>query len=124
MAVCCQRIFIVMPHSKRGMVERIDFVTSLGHGAGGDARARLGIRTEGPVKVITDLCIMEPDPTTKELTVTSLHPRRQRRGGRQRNGLAGAFQLTRSTETPEPAASELEVLRALRADTARAHGAA
>ena len=74
MAVSCQRIFIVMPHSSRGLVERLAFVTSLGHGEGGDARARLGIRTAGPTKVITDLCILEPDPVTRELTVTSLHP--------------------------------------------------
>jgi len=26
------------------------------------------------VKVITDLCITEPDPVTRELTVTSVHP--------------------------------------------------
>ena len=58
MAVACQRIFIVMPHSTRGMVDRIDFITSFGHGTGGDARARLGIDTAGPVKVITDHCIL------------------------------------------------------------------
>ena len=123
MAVSCQRIFVVMPHSKRGMVARIDFVTSLGHGTGGDARAQLGIRTEGPAKVITDLCIMEPDPITKELTVTSLHP------GVSRETVAGAtgwpVRFSDSvTETPEPTPTELEVLRTLRADTARAHGAA
>jgi glutaconate CoA-transferase, subunit B len=123
MAVSCQRIFVVMPHSKRGMVARIDFVTSLGHGPGGDARAQLGIRTEGPAKVITDLCIMEPDPMTKELTVTSLHP------GVSRDTVVGAtgwpVRFSDSvTETPEPTPTELEVLRTLRADTARAHGAA
>ena len=123
MAVGCQRIFIVMPHSKRGMVERIDFVTSIGHGSGGDARARLGIRTEGPVKVITDLCIMEPDPETKELTVTSLHPRVSKDAVASATGWPVRFSDT-LTETPEPAVSELEVLRTLRADTARAHGAA
>src|ERR671931_2962054 len=37
MGASCQRIFIVMPHSKRAMVEQLDFVTSLGHGEGGDS---------------------------------------------------------------------------------------
>src|SRR5215210_7525193 len=41
MAVSCQRIFIVMPHSRRGMVERLDFITSIGHGTGGDSRRRM-----------------------------------------------------------------------------------
>ena len=57
----CQRIFIVMPHSPRGLVERLDFLTSLGHGDGGDARARLGHPHRRPAKVITDLCVLEPD---------------------------------------------------------------
>jgi glutaconate CoA-transferase subunit B len=105
------------------MVERLDFITSLGHGAGGDARERLGIRTQGPVKVITDLCIMEPDPETRELTVTSLHP------GVSREQVVGAtgwrVRFAASVgETPEPGSRELEVLRELRASTARAHGAA
>ena len=123
MAVNCQRIFIVMPHSKRGMVERLDFLTSLGHGTGGDARALLGFRTAGPVKVITDLCIMEPDPDSKELTVTSLHPRVTREAVTRATGWPIRFDDS-LVETPEPSASELDVLRTLRADTARAHGAA
>ena len=38
------------------------FVTSMGHGTGGDHRARLGLKTKGPTRLITDLCILEPDP--------------------------------------------------------------
>ena len=123
MAVSCQRIFIVMPHSTRGMVDRIDFVTSFGHGAGGDARARLGIHTDGPVKVITDLCILEPDAVTKELTVTSLHPGVTRDRVAAATGWPVRFSDAVG-ETPEPTAAELDVLRTLRADTARAHGTA
>jgi glutaconate CoA-transferase subunit B len=123
MAVNCQRIFIVMPHSKRGMVERLDFLTSLGHGDGSDSRARLGFRTEGPVKVITDLCVMEPDADTKELTVTSLHPGTSKDAVAKATGWPVRFGDT-LMETPEPTPNELEVLRRLRAETARAHGAA
>jgi glutaconate CoA-transferase subunit B len=123
MAVCCQRIFVVMAHSKRGMVDRIDFVTSLGHGTGAGDRARLGFRTEGPAKVVTDLCVMEPDPQTRELRVTSLHPGVTRQAVEAATGWPVRFSDT-VTETPEPTATELEVLRALRAATARAHGTA
>ena len=61
----------------------------------------------GPAKVITDLCIMEPDPMTKELTVTSLHPRRQREQVASRNGLAGALRRhgDRNAGTPPRASS-------------------
>jgi glutaconate CoA-transferase subunit B len=103
------------------MVERLDFITSLGHGSGGDARARLGIPTQGPVQVITDLCIMEPDPETRELTVTSLHPGVSKEQVAAATGWPLRFADTLG-ETPAPGSRELEVLRSLRASTARAHG--
>lgn len=120
MAAACQRIFIVMPHSKRALVGQLDFLTSFGHGDGGDHRARLGITTAGPAKVITDLCVMEPDPDTRELTVTSLHP------GTTRDKVADATGWTVRfaqdvAETPAPSAHELEVLRRVRLETENAH---
>src|SRR5712671_5138901 len=73
-ATSCGEIFITMTHSRRGFVDKIDFVTSLGHGEGGDHRARLGVTTKGPTKLITDLCVFEPDRVSKEMTVVSIHP--------------------------------------------------
>ena len=122
MAAGCQRIFIVMPHSRRAFVERLDFLTSFGHGDGGDHRVRLGLTTAGPAKVITDLCVMEPDPSTRELTVTSLHPGVTREGVEAATGWHIRFAVDVS-ETPAPAARELEVLRRVRAETERAHSA-
>src|SRR5687768_821580 len=69
----CREIYITMVQNRRAFVEKIDFITSLGHGVGGDHRARLGLKTRGPTRLLTDLCIFEPDPVTKEMTVTSLH---------------------------------------------------
>ncbi len=77
-----------MAQSKRSFVDKLDFVTSLGHGKGGDDRRRHGVSTKGPTKVITDLCVMEPDPQTKELTVTTLHPGVTPGAGRCGDGLA------------------------------------
>jgi glutaconate CoA-transferase subunit B len=73
-AISCGEIFITMTHGRRGFVEKLDFVTSLGHGEGGDHRARLGVKTKGPTRLITDLCVFEPDPLTREMTVVSIHP--------------------------------------------------
>ena len=47
-ATSCGEIFITMKQAPRGMVEKIDFYTSFGHGDGGDHRQRLGINTKGP----------------------------------------------------------------------------
>src|SRR5437660_6013683 len=73
-ASLCQQTYVVMPQSRRSFVERVDFITSFGFGEGGDHRQQLGIRTAGPTLAITNLCIMRPDPETRELTVTSMHP--------------------------------------------------
>jgi glutaconate CoA-transferase subunit B len=123
MAAACGRIFIVMPQSRRAFVERLDFLTSFGHGDGGTHRARLGLTTEGPAKVITDLCVMEPDAETKELTVTSLHPGVSRAQVEAATGWTVRF-APHVTATPVPSARELEVLREVRRATAEAHAQA
>ena len=58
------------PLFRRGVA----FVTSVGHRHGGDSRGELGYGGAGPTIVITDLGILRPDPKTKELTMTALHP--------------------------------------------------
>jgi glutaconate CoA-transferase subunit B len=73
-AASCREVFIMAGHRRRTFVERVDFVTSVGHGDGPGARQRLGLRGRGPVLVITDLGIMEPDPASCELTLTRVHP--------------------------------------------------
>lgn len=73
-AASCGETIIVVRHSSRVFVDRLDFVTSVGHGDGPGARERLGLRGAGPTSVITDLGILEPDPDTRELTLTRIHP--------------------------------------------------
>jgi glutaconate CoA-transferase subunit B len=73
-ATSAHQIYITMKQSKRGMVEKIDFYTSFGYGDGGKHRQQIGIDSLGPTLLITDLALWKPDPETKELMVTSLHP--------------------------------------------------
>src|SRR5436189_1882488 len=73
-ATSCGEIFITMAMSPRAFVEKLPFVTSFGHGSGAGSREALGVKTKGPTKVITDLCVLEPDAATRELSVVSLHP--------------------------------------------------
>ena len=72
-AACCGQVVVMVPHSPRTFVERLDFVTTVGHGDGPAARERLGFRGAGPTAVITDVGVLEPDPETKELTLTQVH---------------------------------------------------
>jgi glutaconate CoA-transferase subunit B len=119
-ATSCRQTFIIMPQSKRSFVARLDFTTSLGHGEGGDHRARLGVTTQGPTKVISDLCIMEPHHATKELTVTSLHPGVTAAQVQAATGWPVAF-APAMEETPPPTGEELGALRDLQVRTAAAH---
>jgi len=120
-ATSCGEIFIIMSQSKRSFVEKLDFVTSLGHGEGGDHRTRLGVRTKGPTKLVTDLAVFEPDPDSREMTVASIHPGVRREEIADKTGWKVRFAPSVS-ETPAPTARELDTLRALNARTARAHG--
>ena len=120
-ASACGEIFIIMAQSKRAFADKLDFVTSMGHGEGGDHRARLGLKTKGPTKLITDLCVMEPDLVTREMTVTSIHPGVTRDQIAANTGWPARF-AANVAETPAPTSRELQVLRDLHARTARAHG--
>lgn len=121
MAAACGEVFIVMSHSRRAFVERLDFVTTFGHGQGGNHRERLGLKTKGPTRVITDLCILEPDSETKELTVSSVHPGVVFRQIQEATAWPIRF-AENVAETPPPTPQELEVLRSLELRTAQAHG--
>ena len=120
-AIHCGEIFITMAMSKRAFVDRLPFVTSLGHGTGPGSRAALGVTTKGPTRLMTDLCVLEPDADTKEMTVVSLHPGIAREAVQAECGWSVRFAET-VAETPAPTAEELGVLRDLQARTARAHG--
>ncbi|MEJ2624903.1 MAG: CoA-transferase subunit beta [Pseudolabrys sp.] len=122
-ATSCGEIFIIMAQSKRGFVDKLDFVTSIGHVSGGDSRQKLGVKTKGPTRLITDLALLEPDPETKEMTVVSIHPGVTREQIQENTGWQVKF-AAQVAETPPPTDNELKVLRDLQARTARAHAAA
>ncbi len=119
-ATSCGEIFIVMKQSKRGFVDKVDFITSLGHGKTGKEREQLGVKTKGPSRLITDLCVMETDPQTKEFVVTSIHPGVTREQIQDNTGWTVRY-ADQVTETPAPNELELSVLRELNERTARAH---
>ena len=119
-ATSCGEIYITMVQSKRGMVEKIDFFTSFGHGEGGDHRERLGIKTKGPTLLITDLAVWRPDPVTKEFTVISLHPGVAREQVQETCGWTVKYAETLAVTAP-PTELELTTLRDLKARTDAAH---
>jgi glutaconate CoA-transferase subunit B len=122
-AALAGEVLIIMQQSARSFVEQLDFVTSVGFLDGGDARARAGLPGKGPAAVITDLCILEPDPATRELAVVSIHP------GVERVKLEAATAwpiryAARVVTTDPPSSLELSTLRDLLRRTAAVHGSA
>jgi glutaconate CoA-transferase subunit B len=120
-ATGCGRIYIVMPHGTRAFVEKLNFLTSLGHGPTGRERRELGLRTEGPTLIVTDLCTMRPNPATNEFEVATLHPGVTKEKVQENTGWPVRFR-SQVEETPAPRPDELQALRDLLARTARAHG--
>lgn len=116
-----RQVLILLKQSKRAFVERLDFVTSVGYGEGGDARARLGLTGGGPTAIITDLCILEPEAGTHEFVVTQVHPGVTREQVEATIGWRVRFAASVGT-TSVPSEQELTTLRDLLRRTAQAHG--
>jgi glutaconate CoA-transferase subunit B len=119
-AASSKEVLITLRHNQRAFVNKLDFVTSGGHMEGGDSRDRMRLPGKGPTAVITDLGILTPDPVTRELTLTSLHP-----GVTAEKVVASTgwpLKVAPEIHTTEPPTeTELTVLRDLYERTARAH---
>src|SRR5262249_21186075 len=90
-ATRCGEGFIIMKQGQRSFVTELDFLTTLGHGRTGRERRELGIRTKGPTLLVTDLCVMRPEPETNEMVVTSLHAGITRERVRENTGWCVRF---------------------------------
>jgi len=120
-AASARKVFIILKQTTRAFVEKLDFITSVGYLDGGAARERLGLPGHGPAAVITDLCLMEPDPVNKEFMVTLRHPGITRGEIERATGWAIRF-ADSAQEAEPPTNAELYALRELQARTAAAHG--
>jgi glutaconate CoA-transferase, subunit B len=118
-----REIAIILQHSKRSLVDKLDFVTSSGFLAPTNERNGPQPRGRRRTTVITDLGVLESDPATHELILTTLHPGVSPR--RVRDATGWDLKLAARPETtPIPTANELHALRDLHARTAAAHGRA
>ncbi|HEY0805485.1 MAG TPA: CoA-transferase [Pseudonocardiaceae bacterium] len=111
-AASCREVVVVVRQSTRAFVDRVDFVTSVGHGRGPGDRARLGLRGAGPRMVITDLGVLAPDPDTCELVLTHLHPGATVGQAKAATGWPLAVREPLGHTAP-PTDTELDVLRML-----------
>ena len=99
-ASSARRVIVVLRHSLRAFVPRLDFRTS--------------VPGDGPTSVITDLGILETGTGERELVLTSVHRGVTVDGVRAATGWALRV-APQVDETPPPTPSELDALRAMTA---------
>jgi glutaconate CoA-transferase subunit B len=122
-ASLAKETLIIIKHSPRTLVERVDFITSAGYLDGGNAREKAGLKG-GPAALITDLGVLVPEAGTRELVVAELHPGVTKDQIQEATGWKIRFLDTVSKIVP-PSESEIMALRDLiaRTDAARAGAA-
>jgi glutaconate CoA-transferase subunit B len=111
-AASCGEVIVIVPHTRRTFVERLDFRTTVGHGEGPHTREKCGFHGSGPTAVITDLGVLLPDPAGRELTLVQVHEGVEVDQVREATGwpLAVADSVRR---TEPPSEEELAALREL-----------
>jgi glutaconate CoA-transferase, subunit B len=115
-AASAKEVAVILRQKPCALVEELAFVTSIGHRYGGDSRTELGYSGAGPTVVITDLGILRPDPETKELTMTALHPGATVEEAKEATGWE--LKVAEELETTDPPTEKaLRILRDLKART-------
>jgi glutaconate CoA-transferase subunit B len=113
-AAASREVIVIVRQSKRSFVEKLDFVTSIGHGSGPGDRERLGFPGAGPSVVVTDLGVLRPDPQDRELVLVAVHPGVEVEQVREATGWP--LRVSDAVTTTEaPTDEELSTLREMRA---------
>lgn len=68
-----ERMVLVGIQSPDKFVKKVDFITSVGHLAGGNSRKEAGLLGQGPIAVVTNAGVYDFAPDTKRMRVKSLH---------------------------------------------------
>lgn len=111
-ASLAKRFVIIIPQEKHRFKDRVDYITSPGHGDGGGWRRRVGLPGGGPSALITTLGVFRFHPETKEAYLVSFHPGQTVDSVRSQTGwdLKAASDVS---QTPAPTPAELEIVRTL-----------
>jgi glutaconate CoA-transferase, subunit B len=111
----CREVIILTAHEPRRFVEKVDFITSPGHVAGGDSRRQSGLLFGGVRRVVTTLGLFGFEPESRRMRLEAVHS-----GVTVEQVRANTpFELLvadRVETTAPPSARELDILRALDPD--------
>jgi glutaconate CoA-transferase subunit B len=104
------RPIVVVDLDRRVFVEKVDFITSVGHLHGGTSRLDAGLSEGGPHIVVTDKAIFDFAPDTKAMRLRSLHPGVEVDEVLDNMGFRPEIPAALPT-TPSPTPRELDLIR-------------
>ena len=97
-------------HDPRSLVERVDFRSAAGYLDGGDDRERLGLGP-GPEVVVTNLAVLDFEPTSKRMRLVSVHPGVTVEQVQEATGFALLLPEGDVPETASPTEEQVRLLR-------------
>lgn len=104
LAAFARRVCIIVPHTKRVLVEHVDFITGAGH------ENREGLPGGGPYRVMTNLAIMGFNPETHKMRVMSIHEGHTAQEVRENTGFD--IEIPENVpQTPSPSEEDLRLIR-------------
>jgi glutaconate CoA-transferase, subunit B len=103
-------IFWNPDHSVRSLVEKVDFISCAGYLGGGSERADLGL-TGGPELVITNLAVLDFEPSSKQMRLKSVHPGVTVEQVQAATGFELVVGGSEVPETPAPSEEQVRLIR-------------
>lgn len=73
-ATYSKKLFVIVKHQKRKIVDAVDFITTVGYLKGHDTRKEEGLPGCKDIRIITNLCVFNFDNEERTLQVESIHP--------------------------------------------------
>ena len=109
-AIHAERVIVVAPLSPRSFPATVDFITSPGHNGKYGSRAALKLPGKGPVRVVTDVGVLEPSPGDGELELVAVYPGVEPQQAAQKAGWPMRI-APNPIVLPPPTDQELHLLR-------------
>ena len=107
----CWKMMVMTVQDSRRFVKKCEFITTPGWLQGGNSRYEAGLpEGTGPYKVITNLAVMDFEPTTRRMRIIALNPGYSVKDVQDNCG----FELLKAdkfVENPPPTEEELHFLR-------------
>ncbi|MGD0275648.1 MAG: CoA-transferase [Syntrophales bacterium] len=107
----CWRMMVMTPQDPKRFVEKCSYITTPGWLEGGDSRAKSGLALgAGPYKIITNMAVMDFEPTSKRMRIVAVNPGYSEKDVRDNCG----FELLKASKIEEnhpPTREELHILR-------------